>query len=134
MALYAGEIIRAADLTPTDWQPVVFRSPWRNYGSGWSDAQFRYHPLTNSVEVKGTINGNDENGDNNVPAESTAFVLPEGYRPISNLATFAGHVSSPVSSNIEVRFLSSGSVNIIGANALTNAVVVIDGVMFYVGE
>lgn len=134
MPIYAGQIIKAADLVPTEWQPVTFENTWHNFGNGWSDCQFRYHPLQNATEVKGTIDGRDSSGANVVASESLAFNLPEGYRPIANVAVGCGHVSSPVSTNIEVRFYSDGQVTVIGADALTNPVVVIDGVMLYIGE
>lgn len=128
MAILAGQIIRAADLVPTEWQPVEFLNGWRNFGSGWSDAQFRKHPLTNIVEVKGTIQGGTTTND------VVVFTLPTGYRPIANVAFAVGHVSTPVTSSVEARFYSNGNVTLHGAGSLNAPVVVIDGVQLYVGD
>ena len=129
MPIYAGQILRAADLNPTPWQPVTFTAPWHNFGSGWSDVQFRRRPLTGTVELKGTMDGRTSGGD--APSnDSLAFVLPEGYRPLSNLAVVIGHVSTPRNSAIQLRAYTNGEVRIIGANSLQAAVVSLDGVEF----
>ena len=130
MAIYAGQIIRAIDLSPSEWQPLPLEGNWRNYGNGWSDAQFRSRPLTDTVEVKGTIQWTPESPSN----EQLMFVLPTGYRPVSNVAVATGHVSTPVENPVEVRFYNDGRVTVIDAEKLTKHVVTIDGVEIYVGE
>lgn len=134
MPIYAGQIIRAADLNPGEWVPVSFENTWRNYGNGWSDCVFRWKPLTSTVEIRGTIAGSSEGGSNNVPADSLVFVLPEGYRPSSSLATPIAHISSPQSTAVALRVYTSGQVRVLGANALNTAAVTLDGVEFYVGQ
>lgn len=125
MALYAGQIIRAKDLVPTEWQPVTFVSPWHNFGSGWTDAQFRYDPIRREVQIKGCIDGRNADGTSSIGAESHVFTLPEGYRPSSSDVAPCGHVSSPYTSTVLARFYSSGEVWVQGANSLTNPVVVL---------
>ncbi|PXY20872.1 hypothetical protein [Prauserella muralis] len=127
MPIYAGQIIRAADLVPTEWQPVAFQNGWRNYGNGWSDVQFRYLPLTDQVEIKGTMISGTE-ADNTV-----VFTLPEGYRPSSNCSFPIGHVSTPTDSVAQVRFYSDGTVRIYGLAAINIAAMVLEGIQFYRG-
>jgi len=138
MPIYAGQVIRAVDVNPTTWTPVEFESPWRNYGNGWSDAQFRFIPLTSSVQIKGSIIGSTPGQANNIPSDSLAFRLPEGYGPVANLAVPIAHLSEPPSASVTLRImrLSTGGAEarILGANALNTAAVTFDGVEFYVGE
>lgn len=134
MALYAGQIVRAKDLVPTEWQPVEFVAPWHNFGSGWADAQFRYDPVKDEVEIKGTVDGRNADGTSSIGAESHVFTLPPGYRPTSNGAVAAGHVSSPYTSSVLVRFYASGEVWLQGADKLTQPVVSINNVRMYVGD
>lgn len=134
MALYAGQIIRARDLVPTEWMPLELIAPWHNFGSGWADAQFRYDPVKQEVEVKGTIDGRNADGTSSIGVESHVFTLPAGYRPVSNGAVAAGHVSSPATASVLVRFYSSGEVWVQGANGLNSPVVSINNVKMYVGD
>ncbi|OQO89939.1 hypothetical protein B1813_19050 [Saccharomonospora piscinae] len=128
MPLYAGQIIRAKDLVPTDFLPVTFVGDWHNFGSGWTDCQFRYDPVRDQVEVKGTVDGRKPDGTDTVGSSSHMFTLPEGYRPSASAAVAAGHVSTPYTSSVQVRFYSSGEVWVHGADQLNTPVVVIDNV------
>ncbi|WP_277670783.1 hypothetical protein [Saccharomonospora viridis] len=134
MALYAGQIVRAKDLVPTEWMPVEFVAPWHNFGSGWADAQFRYDPVRDEVEIKGTVDGRNSDGSSDIGEESHMFTLPAGYRPASNGSVAAGHVSTPYTSSVLIRFYASGEVWVQGADALRVPVVAINNVKMYLGD
>jgi hypothetical protein len=53
-----------------------FQNGWANLGSGFSAAGF-FKDALSIVHLKGTLNGPGD--------QSTAFTLPEGYRPAENL-------------------------------------------------
>jgi hypothetical protein len=64
-----------------------FQNGWQNFGSGYSEAGF-FKDALGVVHLKGTIYGGT-NG-------TTAFTLPEGYRPAENLYMPLGSNASPI--------------------------------------
>lgn len=126
MPILAGQIIRAADLAPDEWQPVDFTDSdgWSNYGNGYSDAQFRRHPLDGSVEIKGTVNGGSTaNG-------SLLFRLPEGYFPASHVGFTIGDPVDGSICTLKV-FSDGGGCRIYGG--ATGDVLSLDGIRFFSG-
>lgn len=127
MTILAGQIIRAADISPEQWQPVDFTGsdgPWSNYGAGFSDAQFRRRPLDGTVELKGTVTGGS------TADGSLLFRLPEGYFPASHTGFSIGDPINGGTCAMRV-FSDGGGVRIYGASSVTT--LSLDGIRFVGG-
>ena len=130
MTIRAGQIIRAADLAPTEWQPVSFQNGWANLGLEYYDAQFRYLPLTNQVELRGAVYSP---GGSNKADGTTIFTLPEGYRPSARASQPVASLSAPgAADNPTLRIRTNGEAQIYGVSGTANGAVAIDGMMFVV--
>jgi hypothetical protein len=72
-----------------------FQNGWHNFGGGFSTGGF-FKDALGIVHLKGNLTGGTGNG-------STAFTLPEGYRPAEALVIpAAGGVAGPVAANVAV--------------------------------
>lgn len=133
MSILAGQIIHAADLSPEAWQPIEFTanesSDWHNYGDGWSDAQFRRHPLEGTLEIRGTIVGTRL-----VNAVPITF-MPAGYRPASNVAFGVNASTTTAGGTCTLRVFSEGGMRLYGAGSLGQSPLVLslDGIRYYTG-
>lgn len=126
MAIKAGQIIRAADFAPTAWQPVVFDNGWQNLGSGYYDVEFRYLPATGHLELRGAMMGGT------LTSGTTAFHLPEGYRPSANCAAAVGVLASGWGAPRIVMW-PNGEVSVHGADSSNGGQCSLVGIHVYIG-
>jgi hypothetical protein len=103
-------------LVGTAGEPA-FENAWVNFGTAWSRAGF-YKDLHGVVHLTGTITGG--------ASASTAFTLPDGYRPSRNLFL-------PVANGDFLFVRSNGAVQATYAINTSNGDIGLDGLSFRVG-
>jgi hypothetical protein len=67
----AGQSATAAQASPGAWQLITLINGWVNGSSGNQKIACRYIPLTNEIQIQGTINGASK-------SSSTFGVIPSG--------------------------------------------------------
>ena len=98
----AGQLATAANVSPTAWAAMTLINSWSNTGAGYPTAQYRYWPLTNELEVIGTVTHASISGTSQfcqtftqylpastIPAPCNEVVLT-GQPPVQLLYTSAG--------------------------------------------
>lgn len=130
MTIRAGQIIRAVDLAPTEWQPVELLNGWSNLGLEYYDCQFRYLPLTNEAELRGAIYSP---GGAALSDGTDIFQLPEGYRPSARVAQPVVSLSATgAADNPNIRIRTNGVAQVYGVGGTVNGAIVVDGATFVV--
>ena len=100
-----------------DWQDVTFENSWANAGGSYPDASYYKDPF-NVVHIKGTINTGSSG--------TTAFTLPEGYRPPEQMLFLGVGAAAAAGNYITVN--TSGAV----APTISGTGIHINGVSFRV--
>jgi hypothetical protein len=99
-----------------------FQNGWHNFGGSFSTAGF-FKDALGIVHLKGNITGGTGNG-------TTAFTLPEGYRPTEDLVIpAAGGVAGPIAANVAV--LHDGQLQVT-CEGLVACAIGMDGLTFRV--
>jgi hypothetical protein len=99
-----------------------FQNGWHNFGGGFSTGGF-FKDALGIVHLKGNLTGGTGNG-------TTAFTLPEGYRPAEALVIpAAGGVAGPVAANVAV--LQDGQLQVT-CELLVACAIGMDGLAFRV--
>lgn len=63
MSFNAGNQLLSSTFQTPSWNALTLLNSWQNVGGGFPNAQWRYHPLLNLIEVIGNIqNGANANG------------------------------------------------------------------------
>lgn len=102
--------------TPTAWTAVVFANGWVNLDA---PRACQYRKIGDMVYMSGCMASGTMG--------ATAFTLPAGFRPRSNIA-FITQISGGVGN---LTILSSGAVNVTVASTGTNGFAYIDPGIFY---
>jgi hypothetical protein len=111
----AGQPADAANVAPGAWQLITLINGWANGSSGNQKISCRYHPLTNEIQIQGTISAASKT--------STVFgVLPSGIPlPATQIQFAAGQSGGTAAVTPFLQCDTAGNLSLV--NAGTNVYV-----------